>query len=448
MLLDVSRRWILILCASSIACSRTPPAPDVPSSGIEQITGRESIGWDQRAIDPVELASYRYAIYVDGNRAELSGVSCASTPSTTGYACSARLPSLSAGRHAIQLAAFIVAGSIVESARSGTLNVNVSAASSPLSLGGVAPERMEWRTDPVVTSDGVEMRIEAVARNLVRPTALAFVPDGRIVVTEQEGSIRVAGVDGVVSDGSRIEDVDVRGGGLLAIALDPQFAVNHFAYIVYAARAHDDSDVIRLARVREAAGTFADRVVLHDQPLDGAGATAALSVGPDGKLYLAAGGDVLRLNRDGTTPDDQPGYTPVYSSGYHAARGLSWQPESGLLWVLDSADPTIARVMAAGRPQTSRALPRSTPPSSMVFGTEAMTAFRNELVIGSEEGRHLLRVRFDPRVPTTIVGTERLLQDAVGGIRAVAAGPDGALYFATADAIGRLVARSFTASRN
>jgi len=447
MLPDVSRRWILILCAWSIACSRTPPAPDVPSTGVEQITGRESIGWDQRAIDPVELATYRYAIYVDGNRSELSGVSCASTSSSTGYACSARLPSLSAGRHAIQLAAFIVSGSIVESTRSGALDVNVSAASAPSSVASVAPERIEWRTDPVVTSDGVEMRIEVVARNLARPTGLAFMPDGRIVVTEQQGSIRVAGADGVVSEGSRVEDVDVRDGGLRAVALDPQFAVNHFAYIVYAARRGDDAAVIRLARVREVAGTFGDRVVLYDQPLDGSDATAALSVGPDGKLYVAAGGDVLRLNRDGTTPDDQPGYTPVYSSGYHAARGLSWQPESGLLWVLDSADPTIARVTAAGRPQTARALPRSTPPSSIAFGTDVMPVFRNDLVIGSEEGRHLLRVRFDPRAPTTIAGTERLLQDAVGGIRVVAAGPDGALYFATADAVGRLATRSFTASR-
>ena len=445
MLLDVSRRWILILCASSIACNRTPPAPDVPSTGVEQITGRESIGWDQRAIDPVELASFRYAVYVDGNRSELSGVSCASTSSSGGYGCSARLPPLSAGRHAIQLAAFIVAGSIVESARSGTLEVNVSAANSPSSVGGAAPERVQWRTDPVVTSDGVEMRIEAVARNLERPTSLAFMPDGRIVVAEQQGSIRVAGIDGVVSDGSRIEDVNVRGGGLLAVALDPQFAVNHFAYIVYTARPRGDSAVIRLARVREAAGTFADRVALYDQPLDGADATAALSIGPDGKLYVAAGGDVLRLNRDGTTPDGQPGYTPVYSSGYHAARGLAWQPESGLLWVLDSAGSAIARVMPAGRPQTARALPRSTPPSSIAFGTDAMAAFRNDLIIGSDEGRHLLRVRFDPRAPTTVAGAERLLQDAVGGIRVVAAGPDGALYFATADAVGRLAA--VTASR-
>src|SRR5207249_6302306 len=81
----------------------------------------------------------------------------------------------------------------------------------------------------------------------------------RNVTGVQTCALPISGIDGVVSDGSRIEDVNVRGGGLLAVALDPQFAVNHFAYIVYTARPRGDSAVIRLARVREAAGTFADR---------------------------------------------------------------------------------------------------------------------------------------------------------------------------------------------
>src|SRR5205823_12239284 len=127
-----------------------------------------------------------------------------------------------------------------------------------------------------------------------------------------------------------------------AVALDQHVALNHFAYIMYTARPRGDSAVIRLARVREAAGHFADRVVLYDQPLDAADATAALSIETDGRLYVAAGGDVLRLNRDGTTPDGQPGYTPVYSSGYHAARGLAWQPESGMIWVPASAGAAMA----------------------------------------------------------------------------------------------------------
>ena len=67
-----------------------------------------------------------------------------------------------------------------------------------------------------------------------------------------------------------------------------------------------------------------------------------------------------------------------------------------------------------------------------------MPAFQNNLLIASDEGRHLFRVRFDSADPTKVVGTERLLQNVIGGLRVVAVSPDGAIYLATADAIARL----------
>ncbi len=66
---------------------------------------------------------------------------------------------------------------------------------------------------------------------------------------------------------------------------------------------------------------------------------------------------------------------------------------------------------------------------------------RDNLLVASEEGRHLLRIRLDPKEPTRVVATERLLQDAIGGVRSVAVSPDGAIYLGTADAVGRLVIR-------
>ena len=78
------------------------------------------------------------------------------------------------------------------------------------------------------------------------------------------------------------------------------------------------------------------------------------------------------------------------------------------------------------------ALPARTEPSAIAF-------FRHDLLVASDTGRHLLRIRFDPQNPTTIVGTERLLQDRIGPIRAVGVGPDGAIYVGTDHAIGRLV---------
>ena len=126
--MPVSRLWILIGSVVLMACSTTtppvPPTVDSPTAN-ETITGTERVGWDQRAADAVELATIRYAIYVDGARSELAGVSCASSLTSAGFACSARLPALSAGSHALQFASFVNDGSVLESARSATLSVIV-----------------------------------------------------------------------------------------------------------------------------------------------------------------------------------------------------------------------------------------------------------------------------------------------------------------------------------
>src|SRR5712692_7153220 len=115
----IRRRFIcaLIVCAAAGACDKssppptpapapsptptatpspTPTPPPTPTPG-ERVTGSERFGWDQQAIDAVELASFRYAIYVDGTRSELTGASCAPTPTSAGFACAAPLPAMSQG---------------------------------------------------------------------------------------------------------------------------------------------------------------------------------------------------------------------------------------------------------------------------------------------------------------------------------------------------------------
>jgi glucose/arabinose dehydrogenase len=78
-------------------------------------------------------------------------------------------------------------------------------------------------------------------------------------------------------------------------------------------------------------------------------------------------------------------------------------------------------------------------PSSVAFYRgDSIPAFRDNLLIASDEGRHLLRVRLDPREPTKVIGTERLLLNAIGGIRVVAVSREGVIYAATADAIATL----------
>jgi hypothetical protein len=123
---------IAAVSALTMGCGGNAPQPPVvtPPAGNETITGSEQIGWDQRAGDTVELAAIRYALYVDGTRSELTGINCAAAASAAGYACSARLPRLSAGAHTLELASFVQDGALLESSRSAALHVTVVAASA------------------------------------------------------------------------------------------------------------------------------------------------------------------------------------------------------------------------------------------------------------------------------------------------------------------------------
>src|SRR5262245_29963745 len=155
-----ARAWLPALmlgCVAIAACDdRSPPQTPSPSPSPEageRITGNERIGWDQPAPDSVELASYRYAAYVDSARSELADVSCSSTATAGGFACSARLPGMSAGSHSLELAAFTVDGGTLESSRSAPLRVIVS----PTMVVSLAAT---WPSGQVLTTaDGVRLRI-------------------------------------------------------------------------------------------------------------------------------------------------------------------------------------------------------------------------------------------------------------------------------------------------
>jgi hypothetical protein len=118
----MTRRMRSIACAWLIlaGCGGAPSSP----SETEIITGSERFGWDQAAADAAELASFRYALYVDDARSEAADVSCEAAPANGRFACTARLPAMPAGSHTIQVAAFVIdAGVTLESVRSPALRV-------------------------------------------------------------------------------------------------------------------------------------------------------------------------------------------------------------------------------------------------------------------------------------------------------------------------------------
>jgi glucose/arabinose dehydrogenase len=423
-----------------------------------RVTGTERLGWNQQAANPAEVGRLQYAIYVDDARSVLMNAACGTAAGPDGFDCSAPLPPLAPGAHTLALTAFVVDGAVVhESPRSGSIRVVMAGATS---LNSESASSMA-----VVTSDGIALNLERITEGLELPSDIAFSSDGTMFVSERRGTVRI------VRDGRLLPDpaIDVSSevtlphGGLLAVALDPKFDETGFLYALYAADAPRDGLEFMLTRFRGVRDRFGERAVLLDRiSASPEGASGALRIGQDGKIYVAldnaddsrsAGsfasynGKVLRFNLDVTTPSDQALFTPIYSLDHPRPRALDWHPISGDLWVVDSMEPSGGRLSAvngqndeqrggAGAPRTAYSLPKGTGASSAAFYRGGlMPAFRGDLFIAAEMSRELMRLQFDPNNPARVTAVERLLTNDIGPLRVVAEGPAGALYLATDTAL-------------
>jgi len=445
---SMRRSWILVTLLA-IACGSSPqPAPSPgPGTGTgESITGRERIGWDQAASDARELATFRYVIYVDGSRSDIADASCGASAGSSGFACSGRLPAMSNGAHTLELATYRAEDpDNSESPRSSSLRVVVNAVQS-----GATTAAPDWQSGQVQTArDGVKLRIDKVAEGLDRPADAAFAPDGRLFIAERAGRIRVVAEGQLQNPDALLLPMDDEGvrQGALSIAIDPDFARTHFVFVAHTADS-TEGPVVRLSRYRELRGTLGERAILFQSATaNSIDASAVARFGPDGKLYLAtngedSGGRLFRLNPDGTWPRDQPGPTPAIATGIVAARGLAWDPRSAVLWLADgTADRAHLSGLTLSAPpvraivQSRRVLGPGI--GSLAFYTSEVPEMRGDAFMASAEG-YIVRVRFADDDATRVARSERLLEQRVGPVRVVAAGPDGAIYFCTDSALGRL----------
>jgi glucose/arabinose dehydrogenase len=328
----------------------------------------------------------------------------------------------------------------------------------------------------ITAADGTRVALEVVATNLEIPWAMAFAPDGRLFFTERPGRVRVLQGSQVLAQPALVlDDVAAAGeGGLLGIALHPDFAANQFVYLAYTARVGSGRE-IRVVRYREAGNTLGERAVVIDR-IDAADIHdgARVKFGPDRKLYVTIGdvavpslaqdlgslnGKILRLNDDGSMPADNPfPGSPIYSYGHRNPQGIDWQPATGELWGSEhgqTGNDEINRLLPGrnyGWPVIEGSQTRAgmeTPvvffspsiaPSGVAFypPTGLIPGFRGDLFAGALAGQHLLRVRFDPNDPGRVIATERLLAGRFGRIRDVVVSPfDGSLYLCTSNRDGR-----------
>lgn len=327
----------------------------------------------------------------------------------------------------------------------------------------------------------MKFKLETVATGLEVPWGFAFLPDGRILVTERPGRVRVIENGKLKAEPVfKVPDVEPSGeSGLMDISLHPKFAENKYVYLAYAYRG--DGKMVKVVRYKFDGTTFVEpKIIIEGLPAAQFHAGTRARIGPDGKLYITVGdatdwnqaqnteslgGKTLRLNDDGTIPDDNPfvgkkGYRPeIFSIGHRNAQGLAWSPD-GLMFETEhgpsgfegrggGADelnivergknygwPEIygTRTKEGMEPPLLEYTPACAPGSLMFYRGDKFPSFKGSLFFGCLRGARLIRVKMDGR---KVVGQENLFQGVLGRIREVAESPDGYIYFGTSNRDGR-----------
>lgn len=346
---------------------------------------------------------------------------------------------------------------------------------------GRAPQEVE----DVFWPDGERVRVEVWVNNLEIPWSLIFLGDGRALVTERPGRIRLIRDGKLMQDPYATLSVTHEGeGGLMGLSAHPEFSKRPYIYAMHTYReaGRQYNRVIRL-KDEGGKGTF-DRVVIDRIPGARLHNGGRISFGPDALLYIATGeifeaklaqnleslaGKILRVTGEGDIPGENPFKgSPVYSLGHRNPQGLSWHPEtedlfasehgpSGefLLFANDEINvihkggnygwPSV--VGAPGKKPFIDPLivwKKTTPPSGITFyrGT-LFSHLKGDLFVATLRSEALIRVRLKKSGGSyTITAIQRWFAEddqngKYGRLRDVVVGPDGALYFLTNNRDGR-----------
>ncbi len=333
------------------------------------------------------------------------------------------------------------------------------------------------------------LRVEEVAGGFEHPWAFAFLPDGRILVTERPGSMRLIDNGEASPPLQGVPDVWNAGqGGLLDVALAPDFAESGMLFLSYS-EAEGRAARTAVARARLEGDALRDVAVIYRQTPTMAGGRhfgSRIVVAPDGSLFVTLGdrgarqeaqdlggalGKVVRVRPDGSIPDDNPflgvaGAAPeLWSYGHRNPQGATLDAQ-GRLWTVEHGArggdeinrpeagvnhgwPVISYgrhysglPIGEGTKKEGMAQPEfywdpSIAPSGLAFlDSDLFPDWRGDLFAGALRDQLIARVEMGPDGPTG--REERLFEGEFGRIRDVRAGPDGALWFLTDENPGGL----------
>ena len=304
-----------------------------------------------------------------------------------------------------------------------------------------------------------ESNIEVIADNLQIPWEIVFLPNGDILVTERSGTLKRIGKNG---NAYPIEEVvHVSEGGLLGIALHPQFSENHWLYLYFTTKTPDGL-INRLERYRFDGNTLRDKTIIIDDipgaPYHDGG---RIAFGPDGYLYITVGdagesknaqntdslsGKILRLMDDGSIPKDNPDDNEVYSYGHRNPQGLAWD-DKGQLWATEHGNlgfdelNLIKKGANYGWPEITGDETRDGMESPIVhsgrdetWAPAGMAFVNGSLFFGGLRGESLYEAKIIDGNQVSLKNHFRL---DFGRIRTVVLGPDSYLYISTSNTDGR-----------
>ena len=337
------------------------------------------------------------------------------------------------------------------------------------------------------------LRVDTVARGLEHPWGLAFLPDGRILVTERPGRLRIVDRNGALSAPlSGVPAVAARQqGGLLDVTIDPRFADNQLVYLSFSEPGEGGLSGTAVARGRlGAAGLENVQVIYRQTPK----VNSAMHFGSrvvfdrQGRIFVTQGdrynqrprvqdlsstiGKVVRINADGTVPNDNPfvgrqnARPEIWSYGHRNVQAAALHPQTGQLWTVEhgarggdevnipgkgrnygwpvisygvhySGEKIGEGTRKPGLEQPAFYWDPSVAPSGMAFYTgDKFPAWRGSILVGALAGKLVSRLETSGN---KVTGEERMLQNLGERIRDVRQGPDGFIYLLTDSSQGRIL---------
>ncbi len=332
----------------------------------------------------------------------------------------------------------------------------------------------------ISVADGDRVGVEVWIGGLEIPWSLKFLPDGRALVSERPGRIRLI-KNGILQKNpyAEIDVAHVGEGGLLGLAVHTEFPIKPYIYAMHTYKKGNSllNRVIRLKDMGDR-GKF-DKVIIDNIPGGRFHNGGRIEFGPDGMLYITTGeifdsnlaqdlkslgGKILRVTPEGEIPQDNPFKdSPIYSYGHRNPQGLAWYPETGELFssehgpsgeFLRFGNDEINLIKKGGnygwpevigiKKKTPYVDPlilweKTTPPSGMTFySANKLSHLKNDLFVATLRSECIVRIKLlKSSNGFKVLRMERWFENKYGRIRDVVQGTDGLIYFLTNNRDGR-----------